>query len=167
MQNAFKRGLNFYKVRGLKKLLSAVRWKTDKLLRRIYNPNPLLDLLEDLYSDSDKVIVQIGANIGKTDSDPLYRYFERNFGPHYSVDQVRGRAILVEPVHYLFEELKRNYTGFSNLYYENVAIAEKAGLRDFFRLDEQVASQITEKFDFLPQIGSLVPERTKDMWKTQ
>lgn len=42
----------------------------------------------------------------------------------------------VEPVKYLFDQLKKNYAEKRGLFFENCAIADANGLRDFYRLRE-------------------------------
>lgn len=96
------------------------RWKT------------LETVLDELAQVDDLFFIQIGSNDGIV-HDPLYRHVLRN---HW-------KGILIEPVKYYFELLKRNYAGSSQLVFENIAISERDGYRDFFR--------IREGFDFLPQ----------------
>jgi FkbM family methyltransferase len=63
-------------------------------------------------------------------------------------------GILIEPVKYLFDRLKSNYDGCSNLIFRNVAISDKDGFRDFL--------YVRNNNDGLPfwydQIGSFFPE---------
>ena len=79
----------------------------------------------------DFFFVQIGANDGVI-YDPLFPYVRRY---HWA-------GILVEPVPCYFERLKEHHRDNPGLIFENVAIAEHEGVRDFFRLREDL--------DFLP-----------------
>src|SRR5574342_485666 len=70
-------------------------------------------------------VVQIGSNDGIT-RDPLGRLLRKKKG---------WKAVLVEPVPYLFERLKKNYGGSNRFTFENVAVnnGEKAC---FYWVDE-------------------------------
>ena len=57
-------------------------------------------------------IVQIGSNDGMT-GDPIYGLIMRN---------TKWKAVLVEPVPYLFEKLKKNYPSDPRIRFENAAI---------------------------------------------
>jgi FkbM family methyltransferase len=89
-------------------------------------------VLDHLQRADDFFFIQIGANDGIV-HDPLYRYVLEN----------RWNGVLVEPVQYYFDLLKQNYAGASQLQFENVAISDVDGYREFFR--------IREDLDFLPQ----------------
>ena len=65
-------------------------------------------------------LVQIGANDGIVD-DPLREFLLRGL----------WRGVLVEPVPYLFERLRRNYSSRPDLAFANVAIASQRGHMPF------------------------------------
>lgn len=88
-------------------------------------------VLDEFKRLDDFFFIQVGSNDGIV-HDPLYRHVTQN----------RWEGILIEPVKYYFDLLKRNYAGSSQLIFENIAIAERDGYRDFFR--------IREDLDFLP-----------------
>ncbi|MGR9106459.1 MAG: FkbM family methyltransferase [Gammaproteobacteria bacterium] len=92
----------------------------------------LESVLEELAGVDDFFFIQVGANDGIV-HDPLYRHVLQN----------RWNGILIEPVRYYFELLKRNYSAGNHLIFENVAISERDGYRELFR--------IREGLDFLPQ----------------
>lgn len=69
--------------------------------------------------------VQIGANDGVMD-DPLREF----------VLASRWRGVLVEPVPYLFERLRQNYSARPGLAFANVAIATQSGRMPFYYLRE-------------------------------
>lgn len=74
----------------------------------------------------DIFFVQIGSNDGKS-GDPIYQYILKH----------NWRGILVEPVRYLFERLKKNYHSKKEfLIFENVAIASSTGSAIFYYLRE-------------------------------
>lgn len=88
-------------------------------------------VLDQLKKAEDFFFIQIGSNDGIV-HDPLYRYILEN----------RWNGILVEPVRYYFDLLKRNYAESDQLIFENIAVSDQDGGRDFFR--------IREGLDFLP-----------------
>jgi FkbM family methyltransferase len=70
---------------------------------------------EKQMSLRNKTVIQIGSHIGNTKNDPLFA----------SVDETT-RLILVEPVPYLFEELKKNYERKMNGATNNIVFINKA-----------------------------------------
>jgi FkbM family methyltransferase len=102
--------------------------------------------------------VQIGVHIGKTRLDPLYNLFAQKI----------CKGILVEPVKYLFDKLISNYPD-CDLIFENVAISSHIGEADFYRVDEHAVEKSGELIgqpDWFDQIGSLLPNRTTEIWDT-
>jgi FkbM family methyltransferase len=97
----------------------------------------------------NKTIIQVGAHVGNTSNDHIFR----------DVDETT-KLILVEPVPYLFEKLKKNYEGrfgkSENVIFINKAVSNKVGEiemtipsedNDFSRLDRNAS-----------QWGSVNPE---------
>jgi len=74
----------------------------------------------------DVFFVQIGAMDGIS-FDPLHKY----------VVQHKWRGLLVEPLPDMFAELKETYKGVDGLIFENVAIAERSGQRDMYRVRKE------------------------------
>lgn len=101
-------------------LIGVSRWKK------------LETVLDRFEPTGDFFFIQVGSNDGVV-HDPLYRYVLRN----------RWKGILIEPVKYYFDLLKKNYANSSQLIFENIAISECDGYREFFR--------IREGLDFLPR----------------
>ena len=75
----------------------------------------------DAYPDA--YFIQVGSNDG-TNQDPLRR----------AILTHRWRGILVEPVPHIFERLRRNYRLRDGLAFENAAIADADGTRNFYHL---------------------------------
>ncbi|MBS3081405.1 FkbM family methyltransferase [Candidatus Pacearchaeota archaeon] len=98
------------------------------------------------YSKKNKdfFFIQIGANDGLK-ADPIYLYV-RKYG---------WKGILVEPVNYIFKKLKKNYKGVPNIYLENVAIADKEGYKNFYRLKKISGENYPLWYD---EIGSFLKE---------
>lgn len=79
--------------------------------------------------------VQIGSNDGKT-NDPLYRYISSS---------TTWQGILVEPVSFLFERLKKNYADRTNLKFEKSLISNVCGNQKLYYVS-------SEAKDFLPDL---------------
>lgn len=92
----------------------------------------------------DFFFVQIGANDG-IKADPIYLY----------TNKYKWNGLLVEPVRYLFDKLKANYKDTPNLAFENAAISEKDGFRDFYRLKRMDGNNAPLWHD---EIGSFLKE---------
>jgi FkbM family methyltransferase len=94
-----------------------------------------------------KTIIQIGSHIGNTCNDPIFNTIEKNI-----------RLILVEPVPYLFEQLKRNY---SNKDVSNIVFINKA-VSDFVGEIEMTVPSEKNDFSKLPfwasQLASVNPQ---------
>lgn len=88
----------------------------------------------------DFFFIQIGANDGLK-ADPIYLY----------VNKYHWKGILIEPVQYIFNKLKANYKDVKNLAFENSAIGEKNGFKNFYRLKRLEGRNIPLWYD---EIGS-------------
>lgn len=70
---------------------------------------------------TNKTIIQIGSHVGNTCNDPIFNTINDN----------NTKLILVEPVPYLFEELKKNYRekypNNKNIFFINKAISNFIG----------------------------------------
>ncbi|MGH8476088.1 MAG: FkbM family methyltransferase [Methylococcales bacterium] len=119
-KNALKNPIVPRLVKCLDPLLGGLRW------------TKLETVLDQFGKVDDFFFIQIGANDGVS-HDPLYRHVQR-FG---------WRGILIEPVKFYFDLLKKNYANSNRLIFENIAISERNEYRDFFR--------IREDLDFLPR----------------
>jgi FkbM family methyltransferase len=99
--------------------------------------------------NATKTIIQIGSHIGNTSNDPIFE----------NVDNTT-RLILVEPVPFLFEQLKRNYTEKfgSN---PNIVFINKA-VSDFIGEIEMTIPSEKNDFSTLPpwasQLSSVNPD---------
>jgi len=81
-----------------------------------YLDNPpqvkIIDIIPLYPYKEDMTFIEVGANNG-VDNDPIRDW----------VKQYKWKGILIEPVKKAFEELKINYAGIDNVYFENVAIS--------------------------------------------
>lgn len=117
----------------------------------------VIHVLRELLSRQSHVsVVQVGAHVGNSENDPIHRFL-------WSVKGGQCTALLIEPVGYLFKQLVMNYRQCpADVRFENAAVAEEAGHRDFWRLKE--GADLTGMPDWMSQLGSLLPERIGAMW---
>jgi FkbM family methyltransferase len=95
-----------------------------------------------------KTIIQIGSHIGNTSNDPIFNIVDNN-----------TTLILVEPVPFLFEQLKNNYTkkfvNNQNIFFINKAVS------DFIGQIEMTVPSLKNDFSKLPfwasQLASVNP----------
>lgn len=122
------------------------------LIIRIYNYrlwHPAewkFDILKK-YSDYNENVsfIQIGSNNGVS-ADPI----------HHLIIENNWSGILIEPVSYLYDELKKNYNSIRNrLVFENCAIATECGELKFYRLRKSESPGLPFWYD---QLGSFNKE---------
>lgn len=89
-------------------------------------------------------VVQIGSNDGLT-LDPLRVVLLEN--PSW-------RALFVEPVPYLFDQLRKNYGDHPRFQFENAAISEKSGTMPFYYISENARERLPDLPEWYNQIGS-------------
>jgi FkbM family methyltransferase len=107
-------------------------------------------------------IVQIGANKGNTPEDPLYRFLRDNLQESPPERRDRSLVVLVEPVVEYFDRLREEYAGLPCVEFDNVAIAETEGTRDFHRM---AADPVAHGYPaWLSGLGSLRADRMTDLW---
>jgi len=120
---------------------------------------PMSRALRALSRQESVSLVQIGAFVGDTDNDPLAKFIR-------NICVERGEAsvvIFVEPIRAYFDRLRQNYAGLSGIHFENDAVAESTGIRDFFRLGVDPADYGYPPW--LARLGSLKPERMRTLWE--
>jgi len=132
-----------------------VRQATTKLIFR--DPLPLPPLLRKLAVRPKFSIVQVGAYKGDSENDPLAKFIKKTFPKHPG-----ARALLIEPVKPYFNILKDCYRGVPNVTFENVAVAETAGPREFYRLNADPEARGFP--EWLSQLGSLRSDRMGALW---
>jgi len=110
---------------------------TYRVLRRMFGKKTDNELWCQLLTrlcmaTSDVFFVEIGANDGVS-FDPLHTYIMRH----------RWRGLLVEPLPDLFRQLTETYKQCNGLIFEKIAIAEKPGYRDMYRISSDGLSNGT------------------------
>jgi FkbM family methyltransferase len=116
-------------------LTRVYNWKTGDAGRQLQR---ILRDQKDLY------IVQIGSNDGIT-GDPIHALLQSH--PSW-------KALLVEPVPFLFERLCKNYSDIPNIRFANVAIAEEAGITTFYFVDPVAKDYVPGLPCWFEQLGS-------------
>jgi FkbM family methyltransferase len=115
-----------------------------RLLRQLAGPR-LLRAFARSYPDA--VFVEIGANDGEQHDHlrPL-------------ILDSRWSGIMVEPVAYVFERLRRNYGHLDRIALENAAIGDRDGTLPFYHLSEPEAGELDRLPDWYDGVGSLSRE---------
>lgn len=98
---------------------------------------------DQVFGNSEMFLVQIGSNDGKT-GDPLNQLLHKN---------KNWKALFVEPVPYLFERLKGNYSDPTRFSFANVAINE-GGLLTFYWMDPRAKNDFDDLPFWYDQLGS-------------
>jgi len=123
----------------------------------VYNKLPLKckDLnaliLSHYNNKKDFFFIQVGSNDGKT-GDPIHRL----------VSRYKFKGILIEPVYYLYKKLLRTYSKQNNLIFKNVAIANKRGYKNFYRIEENNEPNNPWWYDQLGSFNKEVVLKHKD-----
>lgn len=150
-----------YQIAGIAGLArSALRRVAPQRYQRLFEePSPLLPILRKLATQPRFSIIQIGAYVGDSENDPLVAFFRKALP-----NSPGARIVLVEPVKSFFDQLKRNYADLPGVRFENVAIAEKRGEREFYYLDcDPVAYGHPE---WMRQLSSLREDRMTSLWES-
>lgn len=122
-------------------------------------------LLEKAATERSKVtLIQIGANVGDTGSDQLYKFLKKHCLDKPDSPTVECHAVMVEPVRHLFEQLRSNYANFPGVACEDVAIADSACTRSFYRLREGIDLQAHGLPPWAEELGSFIPEQMESLW---
>lgn len=120
----------------IKKCLYITYWNLPEFLK---SQNKTRDLLLEVNNHKKNIFfVNIGANDGLS-GDPLGEFVFKH----------KWKGILVEPVPYVFERLKKTYKNMPNIILENVAISDVSGKKDFWHLKK--TQKLNSGYD---QLGS-------------
>ena len=124
----------------IKSLIKKLIFKKKTLVDR-----DILRKLLDEYAcyNSQVYFIQIGSHDGIS-GDPL----------HESIIKNKWKGVLVEPVDYLFNKLKKNYERVDGLIFENAAIDEKSGERIFYKIKMLKESEETNLPTWYNQLSS-------------
>jgi FkbM family methyltransferase len=117
--------------------------------------HPLCHALARLAQQPRVQILQIGAYVGPSPNDPLAPFLRKKAGPALT-------AVLVEPVRDYFDRLVENYKGLEGVWFENAAVADSMGEREFYRLGAEPTDYGLPAW--LKQLGSLRADRVTELW---
>lgn len=129
-------------IRVLVRAWRAVKYR--RLLHRLAGPRLLRALADEC---PEAFFVEIGSNDGEQHDHLLPIILASGW-----------RGIMVEPVPYVFERLKRNYAGVSRVTLENAAIAERDGRRPFFYLAQAEGPEREQLPSWYDTLGSFSRE---------
>lgn len=114
-----------------------------KIYKQLF-PDMKLDFLIQRYiSNENATIIQIGSNDGKT-GDPIYNLLQKN---------KKWKAIMVEPVPYLYNRLKSNYPQEPRFVFENTAINE-GNIQTFYAIKPEAKNHLKNLPPWFDQLGS-------------
>ena len=97
------------------------------------------------YIEKDIYIIQIGSHIGNTKNDFLYNNINLNF-----------KYIMIEPILYLFNQLKENYKSYNNITFLNIAISNYNGFIDLYTPSEK--NDFSKLIEWTNQLSSINKE---------
>jgi len=133
--NFFKKEVYFYS--KINRFFFIKQWVTNK-------QKFLFIINKYAYKTNDFFFIQIGACDGIM-GDPLYNM----------IKSYNWSGILIEPQKNIFNKLKETYKEHKNLIFENVAISEKTGKRNLYKLKE-----INLKHSWEKGLASFYPTKT-------
>jgi FkbM family methyltransferase len=111
---------------------------------RQWKDNPERRIGKALGGKLGLLVVQIGSNDGST-GDPIHTLLSNN--PSW-------RALLIEPIPFLFQRLRRNYPQDVRFCFENIAIAEAEGCSPFYYIDPAAKEFMPDLPYWYDQLGS-------------
>jgi FkbM family methyltransferase len=114
----------------------------------VWRLNPSRNLRKILRGSQNLSIVQIGSNDGKS-GDPIHDLLNEN---------QTWKALLVEPIPFLFERLKHNYQNRAGVRFANVAIGESTGVTTFYFLEADLKETLPHLPNYFDQLGSFNPD---------
>jgi FkbM family methyltransferase len=130
-------------VGALLKAVNRARWNF-----RVWQLDPGRNIRKALIGCHNLSVVQIGSNDGKSD-DPIHELLTQNS---------KWKALLVEPIPFLFERLKQNYQNRAGLSFANVAIGETEGTMTFYYLESDLKNRFPDLPAWFDQLGSFNPD---------
>jgi len=130
---------------GARRIASALRGARERRFRRRLAGPKLLDAFAERHPEA--FFIEVGSNDGER-FDHLRRV----------IHESEWRGIMVEPVPYVFERLRRNYGGFDRVELENAAIAERDGQLPLYHLREATPEERERLPSWYDAIGSFSRE---------
>ncbi|MCB1087300.1 MAG: FkbM family methyltransferase [Verrucomicrobiae bacterium] len=136
--------------------------KVARRIRRLLFPRqfmtPAQAAVVEVVKRPGFVIVQLGAYIGDTNNDPIFKVVSgagaRGMG---------STVMLVEPVKEYFDRLRNNYRSLPGVIFENVAVSDRSGTSKIFRLS--VNPEDHGYPEWLSQLSSLKESRMTELWE--
>src|SRR5687768_10746223 len=126
MSDLPKRTIRKLRSEGMKGPLKAMGRRVHSILFTTdWEMELVSSILDEILDTTQQItLIQVGAHIGNTESDQVYKFLSKHFRRSHSRSTKACRAVLVEPVRHLYQQLVRNYAGIEGVVCENVALAE-------------------------------------------
>lgn len=121
-------------------------WNYQPQEKEVYHDTPTA-WIESYLEDKPLDVVQIGSNDGMT-GDPIFDLIRKNGN---------WRVTFVEPVPYLFEKLKQNYSYDTRFRFERAAINDGSE-QIFYSVRPEAKEHIPDLPDWYEQLGSFYKE---------
>jgi FkbM family methyltransferase len=116
-----------------------------KSQKEIYKKEIQKNIKEFLKNKSSVFFIQVGSNDG-LQGDSIRDLI---------INDESWSGIFIEPVGFIFQNLKRNYGNKVRFIFENVAIAEKKGYAKFYYVSEQAKVDLGDKLPYwYDQLGT-------------
>jgi len=130
---------------GAQRIVAALRRARERRFRRRLAGPKLLDSFAERHPEA--FFVEVGSNDGER-----FDHLKRVIHEH------EWRGVMVEPVPYVFERLRRNYGGFERIELENAAIADRDGHLPLYHLREATPEERERLPSWYDAIGSFSRE---------
>jgi len=115
------------------------------IYRRFRGPELTIQqqILKAVGNKSEVFFVQVGSNDG-VQGDPIHDLV---------IDRQNWRGIFIEPIHFLFDRLCKNYGESERFVFEKVAIGTRSETKKFYYVSEKAKSELELPF-WHDQLGS-------------
>ena len=121
-------------IKHLKQLIRKTLHRLGFCISSTDSINYLELMLYGYLKHKEKVFfIQIGANDGIS-TDPIYNFVTLNNN--------RVSGIAIEPMKDVYEQLKNNYKGYSNVIFENIAIHNSKSEMSLYRVDPKYSEKL-------------------------
>lgn len=144
------------KKKGFKGSLQAFgRYIQGHFLGTGYEIDYIRPLCEGILSKKGSItLIEVGANVGATASDPFYQFIQAHFKSNQQNGNSNIKAVLIEPVPELYQQLAANYANCKGVKCLNLAIADRVGTKTFYHFRGGIDIKALGLPSFAHQLGS-------------
>ena len=136
------------------KRISTLAWEYCLAKEKILSP--VDRAMVEVMKNEGFVVVQLGAYIGDSPNDPLFKRLATLPGTF------KCKAVLVEPNRYFFDQLVKNYCAKKFVACENLAVASEVGEVTLYTLGVNPVDYGYP--EWLSQLSSLRQDRMGELW---